>query len=328
MDGTRNEEFIMTNVRKSRAAVLLARQIVAQIFEMKAPAGHHLVETFLAEAHGVSRTLVRAALHQLESDGVVELHKNRGYFLKSDWGELSKHAVEVPPAPEDELYRLIIADRLDQKLPDRVSQSALMDRYRPDRHILSRAMEIIVNEGIARKNKGQGWTFEPTISNVKSIQNSYDFRRSFEPYAMRIESYKIDTAVLDRLRAKHVAALEGDDLEGGPTLFDLDSEFHEALCGFTGNQFYVQAIQQQNRLRRLLEYRSYKKPERVRVWIREHIEIIDALMAKKIAEAALLMEAHLVRASAFALKQSENQTELDSRSIRHEPGDAREAVAG
>ena len=37
-------------------------------------------------------------------------------------------------------------------------------------------------------------------------------------------------------------------------IFETDAEFHELLAEASGNLFVLQAIQQQNRLRRLLEF--------------------------------------------------------------------------
>jgi hypothetical protein len=44
----------------------------------------------------------------------------------------------------------------------------------------------------------------------------------------------------------------------------------------SGNLFVLQAIQQQNRLRRLLEFGSYHNKRRVKAWCEEHVAIIDA----------------------------------------------------
>jgi DNA-binding GntR family transcriptional regulator len=47
----------MSKTKKAQGQFLLARQIVAHVFERKLDRGHHLVETALAERFGVSRTL-------------------------------------------------------------------------------------------------------------------------------------------------------------------------------------------------------------------------------------------------------------------------------
>ena len=53
-------------------------------------------------------------------------------------------------------------------------------------------------------------------------------------------------------------------------LFETDAAFHEMCAESSGNAFFVQAIQSQNRLRRLLEFGSYFNSRRVQEWCREH----------------------------------------------------------
>lgn len=44
-------------------------------------------------------------------------------------------------------------------------------------------------------------------------------------------------------------------------------------------------MQRQNPLRRLMKYRGYENRRRIRVWVREHLAIIDALKANKLGQA-------------------------------------------
>jgi DNA-binding GntR family transcriptional regulator len=201
--------------------------------------------------------------------------------------------IAVPPSVEDTLYRRIVRDRMSGKIPEKMTQVALIDRYNADRGALLRALETMADEGIVTKNKGHGWTFLPTISTETSVRNSYDFRRVLEPSGVLLDSFRVDPVALERLRGAHLTLLSKADTASGPHLFDLDTEFHEAIASFTHNSFFIQAIQQQNRLRRLLEYRGYENRRRVRVWVREHLAVIDALKAKKYGRASQLMMAHL-----------------------------------
>jgi DNA-binding GntR family transcriptional regulator len=128
------------------------------------------------------------------------------------------------------------------------------------------------------------------------VRNSYDFRCILEPSGILLETFRVDPVALERLRAAHLALQADANTASGPHLFDLDAEFHETIASFTRNSFFFQAIQQQNRLRRLLEYRGYANRPRVRVWVREHLAIIDALEGRKFGRASQLMTDHLNRA--------------------------------
>jgi DNA-binding GntR family transcriptional regulator len=79
-------------------------------------------------------------------------------------------------------------------------------------------------------------------------------------------------------------------------LFNTDAAFHEMFVEFSGNVFFLQSVQQQNRLRRLLEFGGYFTSRRVRSWCQEHLSIIQAVRANDLANAADLMRQHLSRA--------------------------------
>src|SRR5882724_1827021 len=119
--------------KKAQGQFLLARQIVALVFEHKLNKGHHLVETALAERFGVSRTLVRASLKRLAKESVVEPRRNQGFFLLKGWDRLDGGVIAVPPSIEDTLYRRILRNRIGGKIPERITQVALINLYRAER---------------------------------------------------------------------------------------------------------------------------------------------------------------------------------------------------
>jgi len=296
------KDLSMSEGKKARGQYLLARQIVAYVFEQRLDRGHHLVETGLAERFAVSRTLIRGALKRLASEKIVEPRPNQGFFLLKAWNQLDGRVIALPPTAEDGLYRRIVRDRISGRIPERITQVALLDRYDADRGALLRVLETMSDEGIVRKNNGHGWTFLPTINSEVALRNSYDFRRTLEPNAILLSSFRVDPLALDRIRAAYAVLMRRAATASGPHLFDLDAEFHETIASFTNNSFFIQAVQQQNRLRRLMEYRGYENRRRVRVWVREHLAIIDALKANKLGQASQLMTLHLEKAQRAAAK--------------------------
>jgi DNA-binding GntR family transcriptional regulator len=297
----------MRKGRKAHGQLLLARQILVYVFEQKLAQGHHLVETALADRFEVSRTLVRAALKHLADKGIVEPRRNQGYFLCKSWDQLNERVISVPPLAEDDLYRRIVQDRIAGRIPERITQVALINRYATNRNTLLRVLTTMAEEGIVTKNKGHGWTFLPAINTAASLRSSYDFRRTLEPNGILLASFRVDQAALQRIRFAHVALLALADTAQGPDLFQLDAEFHEMIASFTNNSFFVQAVQQQNRLRRLVEYRGYENRRRVRVWVGEHLAVIEALQAGDHRLAAQLMDQHLEKAHRNAIAISESR---------------------
>ncbi len=68
------------------------------------------------------------------------------------------------------------------------------------------------------------------------------------------------------------------------------------IADFSGNIFFTQAVQQQNRLRKLLEFGTYVDRRRVREWCREHLSIIEAIAAGDREGAATQLREHLQHA--------------------------------
>lgn len=275
--------------------VRLANQIIETIRGGRFEVGHHLREQQLSDLLQVSRTPIRAALALLAEHDVVEARRNQGFFLKATPEELHRFSLEVPSTADQDLYSDIVNDRLADRLPVSFTQAEIARRYDVDRILLQRTLSRLVDDGLLERNAGRGWTFLPTLDTGLALQNSYDFRRMLEPQGLLLPTFRPDPAALERLRIQHhyleshprIASVDARQL------FDTDAHFHETIAGFSGNIFLLQSIQQQNRLRRLLEFGGYVNRRRVRDWCREHLAILDAVAAGDSARAAELMLAHL-----------------------------------
>lgn len=286
-------QAVTTNARQSRHR--LANQILDLIRDAKFEIGHHLREQQLGDMLGVSRTPVRAALNLLAERGIVEARKNQGFFLKAQQVALHRTELEVPATADQDLYARIVEDRLSGVLGDSITQAELTRRYNIDRTLLQRTLTHLVNDGLLSRNSGRGWTFRPTLDSQVALRDSYDYRSTLEPAGLLLSSFKFDAGLLERSRLEHIY------LEGHPDianvdprlLFETDAQFHEMIAGFSGNIFFLQAIQQQNRLRRLLEFGGYSNRRRVRDWCREHLSIIAAISEGDKNKASQLMLNHL-----------------------------------
>lgn len=273
----------------------LANQILDFIRDARFGPGHHLREQQVSELLGVSRTPARAALSLLEERGVLESRKNQGFFLKAGLQELHALDMEVPTTAEQDLYSKIVHERLSGKLPQTFTQSEISRRYDVDRLLLQKTLAQLVNDGLLARNSGRGWTFQPTIDSQTALRNSYDFRRTIEPAGILLSTFQSDSAVLEKSRRQHHFLETHPDIGTvNPTLlFETDAQFHEMIAEFSGNNFFLQGVQQQNRLRRLLEFGGYANRRRVKDWCREHLKILDAIASGDQTGAAELMTEHL-----------------------------------
>ncbi|MBW5931598.1 GntR family transcriptional regulator [Klebsiella grimontii] len=273
----------------------IARQILDLISEAKFDPGHHLREQHLADALGVSRTPVRAGLKELTRMGAVEARPNQGFFLLKRSNELELLEIEQSKSNDQKLYEQLVHDRIAGVLPESFTQTEISQRYEVDRGVLTRTLVKLSEDGLIARNAGHGWRFLQTLNSDVALRNSYGFRLMIEPTALLTPSLHVDRQMLKRLRAQHLRLITHPDITQVPAkeIFETDALFHELLAEASGNLFVLQAIQQQNRLRRLLEFGSYHNKRRVKEWCEEHVAIIDALRENKQEQAAELMRKHL-----------------------------------
>ena len=273
----------------------IARQILDLISEAKFDPGHHLREQHLADALGVSRTPVRAGLKELTRMGAVEARPNPGFFLLKRSNELELLEIEQSKSNDQKLYEQLVHDRIAGVLPESFTQTEISQRYEVDRGVLTRTLVKLSEDGLIARNAGHGWRFLQTLNSDVALRNSYGFRLMIEPTALLTPNLHVDRQMLKRLRAQHLRLITHPDITQVPAkeIFETDAAFHELLAEASGNLFVLQAIQQQNRLRRLLEFGSYHNKRRVKEWCEEHVAIIDALRENKQEQAAELMRKHL-----------------------------------
>ncbi|MBW7969631.1 GntR family transcriptional regulator [Bradyrhizobium sp. BR 10289] len=280
----------------------LANQILDVIRDAKLGPGHHLREQQLADLIGVSRTPIRSALDLLAERGIVETRKNHGFFLRRPFDTLHHIEIEVPSTAEEKLYARLVRDRLEHRIPNSITQSEIARRYDVDRIALARTLSRLAEDGLIARKQGHGWTFLPTLDSLVSLRASYEFRLTIEPSAFLLATFKPDPAAIERMRLQHLYLASHPDISSvsSTQLFETDAAFHEMCAEFCGNAFFAQAVQYQNRLRRLLEYGSYFDGRRVREWCREHLAIIESIAAGNLIEASTRMRAHLEQAFASA----------------------------
>jgi DNA-binding GntR family transcriptional regulator len=142
----------------------------------------------------------------------------------------------------------------------------------------------------------------PTLEGNTALRDSYNFRIAIEPTSFSMATFVVEMVMLKRSQASHEFLLKGKNLHHIDPLhlFELDSEFHEMIARFSNNSFLLNAIQHQNRLRRLLEFHTYTDFRRVREWLKEHLTVIEALGKDDLGTASHAMKRHLQSAAEAA----------------------------
>jgi len=286
----------------------LARRVTDLAAQRGWAAGRHVTEAELCEALQVSRTPVRSALRLLQERGVVEARPGRGFHLRLDGAEADRRRPQPRPTAEEALLARILRDRVSGDLPTEVTRSLLLRRYESGRAAIEGVIARLADDGLLLRGGGRLLRFAASVGDEASVRASYELRLVVEPAALLLPGFRADPEVLAVLGDRHRAALDDLGPGGGPgngrgrgtapgQLVALDADFHLALAGFSGNPFMAAAIRQQTDLRRLMEYAANEDSPRVRLWLGEHLDVLDAVAAGDLARGAAALRRHLERAA-------------------------------
>jgi DNA-binding GntR family transcriptional regulator len=279
----------------------LAERIVEAAVTGAWPAGARVTEQDLAQTLAVSRTPVRAALRLLARHGVVKARPNRGHVLARPGTDLAGFRLPAQASAEGMLHDALIRDRLAGRVGSELVQSDVSRRYGVGLPLVQRAVVRLEQEGLVRR---AGWRcdFVPSLDTEHSRRASYELRLMLEPPALLVPGFHADPELIERLVEEHTQLSARPDLaqEDPAQVFEIDARFHEAIAGCSGNLFVLNAVRQQNALRRLLELGSYADRARIVVWCREHMAIVSAIAANDMAMASRLMRRHLMHAAEAA----------------------------
>lgn len=284
----------------------IAADLAAAIMAGDMTAETHLTTQGLADRFLVSRSPVRAALELLETHGLVQQTPNRGYFVrpltaKTKAGALKLQSTNCRDAPE--AYYRFAEDWVRDGVAEEVTETFLLDRYAISRAELTAILTRATAEGWIERKAGYGWRLLPVAKTPAAQAQLHRMRSLLEPAAFLEPTFRIDQAVLDRLRTELTRVLEGAHRTWpAERLHGVGVSFHEELIRMSGNPFLLQAVQRVNRMRRLLEYRSMIDRTRVQCETREHLEILEPLVQGDVVETSFRMRRHI--ASVLERKQS------------------------
>lgn len=275
----------------------LIRRLLSHIVAENLAEGAHLTEQRLADALQVSRTPVRKALADLHAEGIVEKIAHRGYFLARPASQLFAASLDFPVIDEDALFERVATDHLQGILPASFSEQDLVSRYEVSARLARRVLAALCDERVVVTEDGNSWQFNPFLLSNDASFASYAYRLATEPQIPLLPTFTVRRDLIRACRDEHIRLLTlGPHERTGRLAFKVDAAFHEAIATCGGNPFFQSGVVQHNRLRQLLEYRDAPDEGRMLVWLKEHLDIMDAIVASDLREASELMRTHLENA--------------------------------
>jgi len=277
----------------------LARKVLEKMRDEAWPVGTRVSEQDLAQEFGVSRSPVRAALDLLAGQGVLAAMGKRGLSVAEDVSRLDIEQL-VPTSPLEQLFETMMRDRATGKLPQDISEAELIPRYGVSRGVVRKLLMRFAAEGLAQRMPGHGWRFVDTLESDDAANESYEFRIVVECAALRSPGFSADPEKIAQIRRAHERIMKAGRKDvGGDEWFRANASFHEFLAQCSGNRFFLQAVRQQNSLRRMREHSVYYDLPRARIEqsCREHLQVLDAIEAGDLDWAESLLRHHLRQAA-------------------------------
>lgn len=295
MTNTASESPTAPRRRQSKLAEQLALGIEGLIASGDLQAGQMLAERALAERFDVSRSPIRQALQRLQEQGRVVPRPEGGYTVASS-PRRPALAIQLPEqiGAVETVYLNMAEDRLEGRLPDKISESDLMRRYGLTKAQLGTVLQRIVHEGWIERLPGHGWRFLPILTSPETYDQGYRFRILIESAALLEPGFQVDEAALRKCLAEQQALIDGAVEWASPAqLFDANTRLHETIAGFSGNVFILESLRRINRLRRLMEYRKAVDREAAARRCREHKVLIELLLKGQREAASDFIRLHL-----------------------------------
>ena len=200
---------------------LLAR-MQADILTGEMRPGEKIIEQRLCEKYGASRTPVREALKQLESDGLVEYILNRGYFVIGMSDQDFEDMFDLRKAYEIQAVKWAIERITEEEMENLEETFNFMEFYTMRKDI---EKMLVINAGFhqviyeASKNR-------MLQKLLPSYQNCLRYK---SPEVVYEENYL--STVLEEHRAIFKAFKDNDPREGGRAMEIHINRAKERRCG-------------------------------------------------------------------------------------------------
>jgi DNA-binding GntR family transcriptional regulator len=279
---------------QSSLAIDLAGRIRALIQLERFASGRHLTAREFADRFDVSRPPVEQALQLLATENIVVHIPNRGYFV----GEAAlTQSAAFSCGQETYLTRVyfrLAEDRLNDQLPDQVSEAYLRKIYGLTESDLRSLINRIVQEGWAERRPGYGWSFSSVLTTPQALEQNYRVRLILEPAGLVEPGFNLSPEKAEICRMNEEELLSGKIDKFSPDiLYERGVQFHHTLAEASNNPFLVDALRRLHATRRLLAYRTMVDRSRHYRQAEQHLQILELLTAKRNDEAAAAMRAHL-----------------------------------
>lgn len=178
-------------------------------------------------------------------------------------------------------------------LIERLGEVKLAEQFGASRTPVREALMRLESEGLVHRRPEGG--FYPSSPNLADIRDLYELRRIIEVGTitrMAETGSRYDRDATRALRDQWTAMLTAMP-EPEPDFVLLDESFHVGLAAASGNDAVARNLQLVNERIRIVRMQEFLDTERIEKTIRQHVAIVDTLLAGDTAGTITLLTAHL-----------------------------------
>ena len=185
----------------------------------------------------------------------------------------------------------IIFGRLKPR--ERLTEDALMARFKVKRHIVRQALAELETMGIVIREPYRGAMVRDF--SVEEVEEVYQLRIRLQEWAAEQIPLPADDALVAELEELHERYQLTPEANDPRLAYLLDNEFHQIVYGACGNRFLTDIIMHLMWLTAAIRSYPRNDPEQQADSVREHRAIIDALKGTDRKNLITLFADHMVR---------------------------------
>lgn len=176
-----------------------------------------------------------------------------------------------------------------QRLPEEVIAEQLGVSRTPVREAFAR---LDADGILSRYDDGGYYVAEPNLLDLRDL---YELRLTLELRGIlraAEDGVEHDAQELSALRDEWLEIQKSPPPPDG-SFIELDESFHVGLSRASGNLVLTETLESVNIRIRTVRMHDFLDADRIEISIAEHLEILDAVLARQIDEAAQLMRRHI-----------------------------------
>lgn len=266
----------------------IEREMVALLADEN-PLAFKLTLSGISSHFGVSPMPVRRAVDELIGQGLLRKGANGRLEPVAEAIAALEHVdVEV----DAEVGQDPVGDRITDEVILRsltreahyLREAATAEQFGVGRTVVRRVFGRLSGQGMLRHVPRCGWRVRPYRE--KDMLDYLDVRETLEIKAMRIARDRLDPAVLEDFRSRN-----DPGGRGRPVL--LDNRLHAYWIQQSGNRYIQEFFEQHGDFYSALFDYAALEPSANREMARQHIEILDALLAGDLPTARRALARHI-----------------------------------